>query len=53
MKNEPTKSIHAVFMYFGANILLLLIDAPPWTLLLTTAVLIWWIIRWEGDGREK
>jgi len=53
MNNEPTKSIHAVYLYFGANILLLLIDAPGWTLVITTAVLVWWIVRWEGDGKEK
>lgn len=53
MKNEPTKSIHALILFFGAYMLLLVFDAPGWTYLITTAVLLWWIVRWEGDGREK
>jgi hypothetical protein len=53
MKDQPTKSLHALALYFGANILFLLIDAPTWTYLITSAILLWWIIRWEGDGKEK
>ena len=53
MSKQPTKSIHAVYLFFGTNILLALIDAPWWTYLLSLGVLLWWIVRWEGDGTEK
>jgi hypothetical protein len=53
MENHPTKSIHALLIYFGANVMLLMVEAPEWTFLIATLVLIWWIVRWEGDGREK
>ena len=53
MKDERTKSVHALLLFFGVNLLLLLIEAPEWTFLITVAVAIWWIMRWEGDGREK
>ncbi len=47
MENYPTKSLHALYLYFGANLILFVIDAPGWTFFIATAVLLWWILRWE------
>lgn len=53
MKDKNTKSAHALLLFFGANLLLLLINAPTWTYLITVAVILWWIMRWESDDGEK
>lgn len=52
MKDKNTKSVHALLLFFGANLLLLLINAPSWTYLITVAVILWWIMRWERDDGE-